>query len=134
MQSKTRDQIQAMATAAPVPAMSRREKLERWAALLEAHKGRVQPLRGIEYLPPDRRTALRGDESPLALAFGDPILRTQGLANDTFGHGTRFFELTAPEAHRLLCDCHYAGRMTAKELAARLRFTARHPILSKFIY
>lgn len=137
MEFKTRDQIQAMVTTAHVhvvrPAMNRREKLERWAALLDEHKGRVSPLRDIEFLPPERGAMLRGDDSPLALAFSDPALRTEGLRNDEFGHGARFFELTSGEAHRLLCDCHYGGRMTAKELAFRLRFVARHPILSRFI-
>ncbi|HKU95603.1 MAG TPA: hypothetical protein VJR58_10015 [Vineibacter sp.] len=137
MEYKTRDQIQAMVSTAPVHVvrqpMTRREKLERWAALLDEHKGRVRPLRGIEFVTPEKRAALRGDDSPLALAAADPVLRAEGLRNDEFGHGARFFELTNGEAHRLLCDCHYGGRMTPKELAFRLRFVARHPILSKFI-
>ncbi|HEX2892310.1 hypothetical protein [Vineibacter terrae] len=139
MELKTRDQIDAMAATSPAdihaarPAMTRRAKLERWAALLDAHSGCVRPLRGIEFLSPDQRAGLRSEDSPLALALSDPVLRAEGLRNDEFGHGTRFFELTSGEAHRLLCDCHYGGRMTPGELAIRLRFVARHPILSRFI-
>jgi len=144
MEFKTRAQIQAVASTVTAPsvtqahgrrpAMARREKLERWAALLDAHKRRLRPLPGIEFMTPQRRAMLRGEDSPLALAFSDPVLRTQGLANDQLGHGTHFFELTSSQAHHLLCDCYYGGRMTAKELAARVRFTARHPILSTFIW
>jgi hypothetical protein len=109
--------------------MSRTEKLERWATLLDRHKGPLRPLRGIEFLSPDRRRVLRGDNSPLALAYSDPIFREQGLNTDQLGDGIAFFSLSQAEAHRLLCDCHYGGRMTGKELAGRVRYAARHPIL-----
>lgn len=101
--------------------LSRQERIERWATLLEQHQGRLVPFVGIEYLSYDARRALRVNNSPLALAFGDPILRNDGLSTDTLGEGTAYFGLSKQQAHRLLCDCHYSGTMTGKEVASRLR-------------
>ena len=104
--------------------LSRRQRIERWAALLEEHEGRLVPFVRTEYLTYEARRALRADNSPLALAFGDPILREDGLSNDTLGEGTAYFGLSERTAHRLLCDCHYAGTMTGKLVASRLRSAA----------
>lgn len=114
-----------LATSAPI--MSRREKLERWAMLLDRHRGRLLPLMRVEYLSEQARKALRGDDSPLSVAYNDPILRAEGLASDRLGNGTVFFELTEQEAHHLLCECHYCGTMTGETVAARVRFAAIAP-------
>jgi hypothetical protein len=136
MEHKTLDEIRATSRTAPTEAvgrhMGRREKLEHWATLLEHHKGQLKPLGGIEFLSAEMRSTLRGDNSPLAVAYGDPTFRVQGLTSDRLGDGMTFFELTNWEGHRLLCDCHYGGKMIATELAARLRYAARHPMLFRF--
>jgi hypothetical protein len=126
MQHKSLDEIRPVAQVIPAEAgkMSRREKLERWATVLESYEGRVRPLLRIEYMPEQERVLLRGDETPLSVAFGDPVLREQGLASDRFGDAKTFFELTDQEAHHLLCDCHYHGTMTAAGVAARARSIA----------
>lgn len=105
--------------------LSRRERIERWATLLEEHPGRLVPFVRTEYLSNTARKALRVDNSPLALAFGDPILRDDGLSSDTLGDGITYFGLSQQKAHRLLCDCHYSGTMTGKQVASRLRAAAR---------
>src|SRR3546814_13396884 len=79
--------------------MSRRERLERWAELLEQHPGSVGVLHETEYQPRFVRDALRADESPLTVAFRDPVLRFQGLTGDTYGDAVRFFDLSDSEAH-----------------------------------
>jgi hypothetical protein len=112
--------------------MTRREKLEHWATLLERYEGVLRPLNGIEFLSPDKRRTLRDDKSPLALAYGDPIFRAQHLKSDQLGDGMVFFELTAREAHRLLCECHWVRNIPARVLACHVRFAARHPLLSKY--
>jgi hypothetical protein len=40
------------------------------------------------------RDALRATDSPISVAFADPILRAAGLKDDTYGEAERFFEIT----------------------------------------
>jgi len=106
--------------------LSRRQRLERWAELLERDPHRtLKALRLVEYLPEPDRALLRGDDTPIAVAFADPALRDAGLPGDTFGDAREFFELSWHEAHHLLCDCHYLGRMDGETVARRVRETAR---------
>ena len=111
--------------------LSRRERIERWATLLEEHPGRLMPFVRTEYLSQTARKALRVDNSPLALAFGDPILRDDGLSSDSLGDGIAYFGLSQQKAHRLLCDCHYSGTMTGKLVASRLRSAAKPGIAER---
>lgn len=101
--------------------MTRRERLERWAQLLERHPGRIQMLHQVEFAPLPERTTMRQDNSPIAIAFADPVLRLQGLAGDTYEDARRFFDLTASEAHMLLCDCHTGATVSGRAMAARVR-------------
>lgn len=101
--------------------MSRSERLERWADVLQAHTGELNALREIEYLPFRERRAYRGPNTPLTIAFEDPELRGAGLAGDCLGDAMDFFEMSNEDAHRLLCDCHYHGTMTGAGLAYRIR-------------
>jgi hypothetical protein len=112
--------------------LSRQERIERWASLLEQHPDRMVPFYRTEYLSYHARQALRGDNSPLALAFGDPLLRADGLSGDTMGEGRAYFGLSERKAHRLLCDCHYSGSMTGKEVASRLRSMAEPGLVERF--
>jgi hypothetical protein len=105
--------------------MSRKERLQRWADLLEPIAGKLNALTRIEYLPAAERLHARADNSPLEVAFRDPVLREEGLAGDRLGEIMRFFELSDRQAHRLFCDCHYSGTMTGTGLAARLRTIAK---------
>jgi hypothetical protein len=93
--------------------------------LLEQHTGAFRLLSRIEFLPEDRRHSLRVDNSPLTIAYGDPVFRAQGLASDQFGDAVRFFDLTPREAHHLLCDCHYGRAATPQMVAGRARSRAR---------
>ncbi|WP_181703476.1 hypothetical protein [Chthonobacter albigriseus] len=114
----------AHAVAEPLTALTRRDRLRRWATVLEAHTGPVRALQRIEYLTPDERRALRDEASPLAVAFADPVLRAAGLRSDSLGDAVGFFELTDEQAHHLLCDCHYHGAMTPNGVSARIRAIA----------
>jgi hypothetical protein len=100
--------------------LSRRERLARWANVLEA-QGPLNALMRIEYLSPAERRAYRGVDTPLTVAFNDPVLREAGLGSDGLGDAMDFFGLSDREAHHLLCDCHYLGGMTGSGLAHRLR-------------
>ncbi len=131
MEHRTLDAIKRTALTTPVETstakMTRRERLERWAILLERHRGPLMPLMRVEYLPEEARKMLRGDDTPLTVACNDRLLQAEGLKSDRLGEGMAFFELTDQEAHHLLCDCHYCGTMSGENVAARVRFTANGP-------
>ncbi|TKT74670.1 hypothetical protein [Aquamicrobium sp. LC103] len=112
---------QAVASVDAPAEMTRSERLERWASLLDRHDEPINALRRIEYMSAYERRALRGDQTPLSVAFADPVLREEGLESDRLGDVMDFFQLTDADAHRLLCDCHYHGAMTGEGLAKRLR-------------
>jgi hypothetical protein len=50
---------------------------------------------------------MRGDGSPISVAFEDPVLRAAGLENDNYGEAKRFFELTDGQLHEIICYCHF---------------------------
>ena len=121
------DELGAVAEIVPFQTrkMSRRERLERWAVLLDRNPGKLNALTRIEYLTLAERLEARADNSPLEIAYGDPVLRDDGLASDRLGDAMAFFDLSEHDAHRLFCDCHYAGSMTGAGLAKRLRRVAQ---------
>jgi hypothetical protein len=104
------------------PRLSRRKRLERWAELLERDPSRkLKALWRIEYARGEDRAHIRGDDTPISVAFADPVLRDDGLEGDTLGDAERYFELSQDQAHYLLCDCHYMGRMDGETVARRVR-------------
>lgn len=105
--------------------MSRREKLERWADLVEAGPQRFRTFFQVEYASAAERAAARQDGSPFELAFADPVLHEAGLEGDTYGQAVSFFELSEREAHRLFCSCMHGGSMNASYLASELRRMAQ---------
>ena len=108
------------------PGLSRRERLERWAELLEREpERRLRALHGIEYGTPDERVAYRADGSPLAVAYADPVLRAAGLEGDTVGDAAEFFGLSHEQLHELLCFCHHGGTVSASTAAAQVRTFAQ---------
>jgi hypothetical protein len=130
MKHQTLDQIRTVATvhsAAHAPAMSRRERLERWATLLEQHGAPLRSLYETEFTPVARRRAMRRDGSPLTVAFDDPVLRGQGLRGDTYGEAMDFFALTHSEMHRILCYCHCGDTISSELVSERIRFAAAEP-------
>ena len=115
-------------------AMSRRERLERWAEALEqSPMEALTPFRDVEFLMPVARTGLQSQHSPLAVAYRDPVLRRAGLPSERFGEGADFFELSAHQAHRILCSCGYFGVMRASEVARRIRVLAMRQGLRDFV-
>ncbi len=104
------------------PTMTRRQRLERWAEVLEQEPAReLRSLEEIEWKPRPERRAMRADGSPLTVAFEDPVLRAEGLASDRLGDASDFFGLSADNAHFVLCSCFHGRTMTAGEAASRVR-------------
>jgi hypothetical protein len=107
------------------PTLSRADRLQRWAELLTRDPHRqLKPLSRVEFYAERERALLRGDNSPISVAAADPVLREAGLQGDTLGDAQKFFELSAAEAHYLLCDCHFVGQMEGKAVAQRIRTVA----------
>ena len=105
--------------------MSRRDRLQRWADLLSRNPHRqLKALSRVEFYAERERALLRGENTPISVAVADPVLREAGLQGDTLGDAQGFFELSAAEAHYLLCDCHYVGQMNAEGVAQRIRAVA----------
>src|SRR5690606_33980612 len=100
----------------------KRERLDRWAELLEREPDRMlRTLDEIEWQPKAVRHAMRADNSALSVAFADPVLRANGLASDRLGDALAFFEVTEHEAHIVLCSCHGGATMRAEDAARRVR-------------
>ena len=126
MEHKTVGELQRLGRTTPIRAqgrtMSRRARLEQWAAILDGlGQRRLSPLRRVESVPRQLRATLRMDDSPLTAAFEDPVLRQEGLVSDRLGDAASFFELSSRQAHYLVCDCYYQGTMTAQRVASRIR-------------
>ena len=125
MQHKTLEDLQRVAAVYPDqtrPAMTRIQRLERWAELLECEPGRrLGALHGTEYQPSETRATMRSIGSPLSVAFEDPILRAEGLTGDNYGEAKRFFELTDRQLHNIVCYCHHGMTMTAETAARHVR-------------
>lgn len=123
MEYRTFDQLRRVADVhAEQRSMSRRERLERWAEVLGREPSRrLRSLGEIEFKTKEERHVMRSDNSPLTVAFHDPILRAEGLASDRLGDAVSFFELSDGQAHRLLCSCMNGWSMLAGTTARRVQ-------------
>lgn len=125
MRHQTLDQLHAVAGVQRNPIaleMTRTQRLERWAGLLEQQPNRIlAALEGTEYYSVPERDVIRGDASPISVAFEDPILRALGLKDDTYGEAKRFFELTDHQLHRVVCHCHVGATMQSTRAAQCVR-------------
>jgi hypothetical protein len=105
-----------------ISVLSKRERLDRWAELLEREPERLlHTLDEIEWKPKAVRFSMRADDSALTVAFNDPVLRTAGLLSDRFGDAVNFFQISEHDAHIVLCSCHGGEFMRSEEAARRVR-------------
>lgn len=124
MEHKSFEQLRSVAdvTNGTVPALGRQERLERWAELLERDPARrLRSLGEIESRTPAERLLMRSPDSPLSVAFDDPVLRAAGLASDRLGDGMSFFEISEDDAHRLMCSCLNGWSMSSGKVARGVR-------------
>lgn len=126
MKHQTLEELQNIAEVDCCPnAMSREERLRRWAERLESNPNRrLFTLHQTEYRSAAVRDEMRGDGTPLSIAFQDPMLRAAGLTGDTFGEAKRFFELTDAQLHDVICYCHFGETMSAGTAARNIRAIA----------
>ena len=116
MQHLSQDQIMAMAQ--PIP-LTRDDKLERWASLVERSTDRIFVFHRLEYQSQYELDRLADPRSAFAIAAGDPVLKEAGLSSDKVGDGMRFFELSKYNVHAFSCDC--AGHISNSRMASRIR-------------
>lgn len=101
---------------------SPRGRLERWNELLRQEPVRLlTTFRNTEYLSPEVRDRLRCDDSPVSVAFADPLLREAGLPGDSYGDAKRFFSLSDRQLHRIVCYCHHGAQTYAAGVACQVR-------------
>ena len=131
MEYKTLGQLAGEAEVSVEPVLAstpktKRERLERWATLLERDPQRqLSSVEEIEYGTTAQQQAKRSDNSALSVAFADPVLRAHGLSSDRVGTAADFFELSHWEIHQLVCSCHYGRTMSAGTAAMRIRAMAK---------
>jgi hypothetical protein len=124
MEHKPFSELEAIADVkdADVVFLTREQRLERWIEALEAQSNRpLRALYEIEYRPLDERREYRADNSPLTVAYEDPVLRAQGLKSDRVGDCMDFFSLTERQIHYAFCSCHVGLNFKGKHAADRLR-------------
>ena len=134
MEHRTSAELEGFAEVICPEKLSKKELLERWALALEKRKGtRLRTLRETEYKPAKERSALQQENSPLTVAFDDPVLRSAGLASDRFGEVARFFGLSHWQLHDVVCNCHFGETVAAEVVAARVRnLAARNRSFTSF--
>jgi hypothetical protein len=121
MEHKDLDYLRSVADVQPKP-LTRQERLERWIELLERDpRRRLNSLGEIEFKPPAERVLIREDNSPLTVAYDDPVLRADGLASDRLGDVMRYFALSDGQAHYALCSCLSGRTLESGSCAQRLR-------------
>lgn len=124
MKHQSLEELHAVAEVRPdlQPGMTRTQRLERWAHLLERQPMRLlTALEGTEYRPLPERNTMRSTGSPISVAFEDPILRDDGLADDSYGEAKRYFELSDHQLHEIVCYCHVGTSMAASRAAHCVR-------------
>jgi hypothetical protein len=132
MEYQTLDTLRQVAELYPdVPAekgLSNTERLQRWADLLGRAPGQqLSTLEGTEFVSGARQAGMRSDNSPISVAFADPVLRREGLKDDTYGEAKRFFGISDSELHHIVCYCHFGRSMTAGTAASRVRSIVSMP-------
>lgn len=124
MKHQTLDQLQAVAEVDEryPKELSRIERLERWVECLEKNPNRrLYTLYQTEHQAAGVRDEMRGDDTPISIAFRDPALRAAGMKSDTFGEAKRFFELTDGQVHDIVCYCHFGETLSAATAAQNVR-------------
>ena len=108
----------------PAP-LDRAQRFEAWAKALERQgAASVRLFHQLEFMPRSEWGPLRVEDSPLTIAYNDPILRAAGLQSDRLGDAMTFFELGEHDTHRMLCSCMHGAAMSATRAAAIVRQVA----------
>jgi hypothetical protein len=100
-------------------------RLTRWADVLDEDGNReLRLFVGTEFS--EQRDAWRLDDSPLSVAFADPLLRAYGLVGDSYGAARHFFGVSNTTLHEIVCYCHYSSNavVQARQVSSQIRKAA----------
>lgn len=103
-------------------AMTRRDKLLRWAKLVREAPGYLCLYSNLEHFTKKQLAGIYVKESSTAfgLAVADPLFKGAGLrSNASVADCMDFFEVTQKQLHEFSCDC--GGRITNKEMSYRIQ-------------
>lgn len=128
MRYQNMEQIADSADIVAVPSLSRRARLERWAELLEHQPERMRAIADVEVGSRSERNARRADDSPLSVAYADPLLRAAGLQGDRIGDAAEFFGLSHRQLHLLVCSCHHGRTVEPQATARHVRALAQRTL------
>lgn len=112
-----------LSSGSPLRALSRRERMERWADALALEPRELASCEIDDPFAGDDPEYCC-DDTALAVARTDPLLRREGLSGDCLIDAVSFFGLTIHEAEFLLRPGSYLGPMTGPAIAQRLRALA----------
>lgn len=111
-------QLSGVATVTPVR-MSRRDKLNRLADLVERFGGDVFIFHQLEYMNEAQMAGTHHPMSAFSIAAADPMLSAEGLKGGSVLDAKQFFELSAAEMHEFSCDC--GGAIDNQNMVSRIR-------------
>jgi hypothetical protein len=104
------------------PVMSRRDKLLRWAELVDRCHHDLTLYHGLEYLRPYDLANIKPCSNPMSaftVAMTDPTFQSMGLSSaSSVTDAMRFFELSQSQLHQFSCDC--GGYIDNHEQARRI--------------
>jgi hypothetical protein len=121
MQHRSVERIAGEADVLPAASLAPRDRLERWAEVLERHPARLRAIPEVEHGGRRAREARRVNQSPLTVAYADPVLRAAGLRGDTIGAAAGFFGLSQAQLHHLVCGCQHGPTLEPQATAVELR-------------
>jgi hypothetical protein len=121
MQHRSVERIAGEADVLPLASLSPRDRLERWAEMLERYPARLRAIPDVEQGGRRARETRRVDRSPLTVAYQDPVLRAAGLRGDTIGDAAVFFGLSHAQLHHLVCSCQHGPTLEPQVTAVELR-------------
>lgn len=117
-------------TPAPTPepapeqpiALSRKEKLHLWAAMIRNYQRRVDLFHNLEYQDQwwmDHTRLSAYPSTALGIAATNPMFQSMGLSqSSSVGDALRFLEVSRDELHEFSCYC--GGELYNDEQAARI--------------
>lgn len=115
---KTVDQIETTTAVA----LTRKEKLLRWAAQVRCHPNAMMIFHNMECwdegLLQKQLTEVYAAPSAFGIAANDPVFKAAGIKGSSAADAMQFFELSQHDLHEFSCDC--GGAISNHQMADRI--------------
>lgn len=114
-------ELKALEAAFPVTELklTRRQKLERFAELVEKSQRECGLMHGLEYYTDYQLSTTGTAGTALNLVVTDDVFAKDGLKGRTVKDVRDYLELTTPDLHEFSCDC--GGSISNAKQAERIR-------------